>query len=157
MATALTVATFQAYAWNLEWLCDIPHNDEIARKQAQFLVWDGVSHPLSATFEKVNIIDKDCPFYLVHVVITSPGTEEARDRTSYLVCFKLREQTTEFRIVTVVQYASDPPTENEIIVDKRLNGWPVPPPWEAEDHLPRKIKGSGLGIVLEKSQSGSSP
>ena len=157
MVIALTVVTFQAYAGDLEWLSDVPYNDEIARRQAQFLVWNGVPHPLSAIFEKVEIIDKDWPFYLVHVVITSPRAGAARDRSSYLVCFKLKEQTTEFRIVTVVQYASNPPTEHEIIIDKRLNGWPVLPPWEAEEGLPRKIKDSGLGIVLERCRAGSSP
>ena len=59
---------------------------------------------LSATFEKVDIIDKDWPFYLFHVVISSPGLEKERDGNSYLVCFKLNEQTTEFRIVTVIHY-----------------------------------------------------
>ena len=116
MLTVLTVAIFQAKAGSLDWLLDVANSDEIARKQAQFLVWDGVSHPVSASFERVHIIDKDWPFYLVHVVIASPG-----DRSSYLVCFRLNEHTTEFRIVTVIQYASDPPTENEIMIDKRLN------------------------------------
>ena len=150
MLAALTVATFQTHAGSLDWLFIWANNDEIARKQAQFLVWDGVPHPVSASFEKVHIIDKDWPFYLVHVVIASPG-----DRSSYLVCFRLNEHTTEFRIVTVIQYASDPPTENEIMIDKRLNGWLVPPPWRAEDELPKKIKGSGLSIVLDKARPAS--
>ena len=155
MLTALTFATFQMDAGNLEWLLDVAKNDEIARKQAQSLVWDGVPHPLSAGFEKINILDKDWPFYLVHIVITSPGREAKRDRSSYLVCFRLNEHTTEFRIVTVIQYASDPPTDNEIAIDKRLNGWPVLPPWKAEDELPHLIKGSGLSIVLDKSRAAS--
>jgi hypothetical protein len=153
--TALTVATLQTYAGSLDWPFDVAGNDYIARRQAQSLVWDGVSHPLSASFEKVDIVDKAGPFYLLHVVITSPGTGSERHRSSYLVCFKLTERTTEFRIVTVIQYASDPPTEHEITIDKRLNGWPVSPPWRAEDDLPHKIKGSGLGIVLDKCRSGS--
>src|SRR4029077_18435833 len=101
--TALTVATFQTHAGTLDWLFDVANNDNIARRQAQSLVWDGVSHPVSARFEKVNIVDKDGPFYLFHVVLTSPGARAARDRSSYLVCFKLTERTTEFRIVTVIQ------------------------------------------------------
>src|SRR5204863_3740964 len=109
---ALTVAIFQTHAGSLEWLFDAANNDDIARRQAQFLVWDGVSHPFSASFEKVAIIDKDLPFYLFNVVITSPSAGAERDRSSYLVCFKLTEHTTEFRIVTVIQYASAPPTEN---------------------------------------------
>lgn len=153
--TALMVATYQADAGPLEWLFDIARNDEIAREQARFLVWDGVPHALSASFEKINIIDKDWPFYLFHVVITTPGSEVERDRSSYLVCFKLNEHTTEFRIVTVVQYASDPPTKNEITIDKRLNGWPVLPPWKPGDDLPHKIKGSGLSIVLDKCRARS--
>jgi len=56
--------------------------------------------------------------------------------------------------VTVIQYASDPPTESEITIDKRLNGWPVSPPWKAGDDVPYKIKGSGLSIVLDKSRAG---
>src|SRR6266480_2283244 len=124
---ALTVATFQTHAGSLDWLFDIVKNDEIARRQAQLLVWDGVPHPLSASFEKVHIVDKDWPFYLFHVVLTSPDAGAERDRSSYLVCFKLTERTTEFRIVTVIQNASDPPTENEITIDKRLNRWPVSP------------------------------
>ena len=134
--TALTVATFQTHAESLDWLFDVANNDNIARRQAQFLVWDGVSHPFSASFEKVDLVDRDGPFYLFHVVISSPGAGVGRDRSSYLVCFKLTERTTEFRIVTVIQNASDPPTENEITIDKRLNGWPVSPPWKAEDDLP---------------------
>jgi hypothetical protein len=153
--TALMIATLQTRADNFEWLFDITHNDEIARKQAQFLVWDGVPHALSANFEKTNIIDKDWPFYLFHIVIANAGPATQRDRSSYLVCFRLNEYTTEFRIVTVIQYASDPPTENEIAIDKRLNGWPVAPPWKVGDDLPRKIKGSGLTIVLDKSRAGA--
>ena len=152
---ALTVATFQTLAQSVDWIVDVANNDEIARREAQSLVWDGVSHPFSARFEKVNIVDKDWPFYLFHVVITSPGARGKRDRSSYLVCFKLTERTTEFHIVTVIQYASDPPTEHEITIDKRLNGWPVSPPWRAGDDLPHKIKGSGLGIVLDKRGAGS--
>src|SRR5207248_10960594 len=114
--TALTVATFQTHAGSLDWLFDVANNDNIARRQAQFLVWDGVSHPFSARFEKVDIVDKDGPFYLFHVVITSPGAGVKRDRSSYLVCFRLTARTTEFRRVTVIHYASDPPTEHEIAI-----------------------------------------
>ena len=153
--TALTVATFQTHAGSLDWLFDVANNDNIARRQAQFLVWDGVSHPFSASFEKVDILEKDWPFYLFNVVITSPGAGAERDRSSYLVCFKLTEHTTEFRIVTVIQYASDPPTEKEIAIDKRLNGWPVSPPWKAGDDLPYNIKPPGLSIVLDKAGAGS--
>ena len=153
--TAVTVATFQTRAGSLNWIFDAATNDKIAREQARFLVWDGVSHPLSARFEKVDLVDKDGPFYLFHVVITGPGVGVKRDRSSYLVCFKLTELTTEFRIVTVIQFASDPPTENEIAIDKRLNRWPVSPPWKAEDDLPRHIKPPGLSIVLDKSRTGS--
>ena len=153
--TALTVATFQMYAGSLDWLLDVVNNDNIARQQAQFLVWDGVPHPFSASFEKVDIIDKNWPFYLFNVVLTSPGAGVERDRSSYLVCFKLTEYTTDFRIVTVIQYASDPPTEDEIAIDKRLNRWPVSPPWEARDDLPSNIKPPGLSIVLDKARAGS--
>ena len=152
--TALTVATFQTHAGGLDWLFDAANNDDIARRQAQFLVWDGVPHPFSASFEKVDIVDKDWPFYLFHVVITSSGAGVQRDRSSYLVCFKLTERTTEFRIVTVIQNASDPPTENEIRIDKRLNRWPVSPPWKAGDDLPYNIKPPGLSIVLDKCRAG---
>jgi len=153
--TALTVAAFQTDAGSLDWLFDVVNNDHIARRQAKFLVWDGVPHSLSARFEKVDIVDKDWPFYLFHVVITSPGAGVERDHRSYLVCFKLTERTTEFRIVTVIQYASDPPTENEIMIDKRLNRWPVSPPWKAGDDLPQNIKLPGLSIVLDKCRAGS--
>jgi hypothetical protein len=153
--TTLTVATFQTHAGSLDWLIDFPNNDNIARRQAQLLVWDGVSHPLSASFEKVNIVDKDWPFYLFHVVITSLGAGVKRDRSSYLVCFKLTDRTTEFHIVTVIQYASDPPTEQEITIDKRLNRWPMSPPWKVGDDLPRNIKPPGLSIVLDKCRAGS--
>src|SRR5213593_3118223 len=152
---ALTVGTFQTHAGSLEWLFDVVNNHNIARQQAQFLVWDGVSHPFSARFEKVDIVDKDGPFYLFHVVITSPGTGVERDRSSYLVCFKLTERGIEFRIVPVIQNASDPPTQNEIAIDKRLNRWPVSPPWKAGDDLPNKNKPPGLSIVLDKSRAGS--
>jgi hypothetical protein len=155
MLTALTVATFQTHAGSLDWVFDVANNDNIARRQAQFLVWDGVSHPFSGSFEKVDIVDKDWPFYLFHVVMTSPGAGVERDRNSYLVCFKLTEDRTEFRIVTVIQYASDPPTENEIRIDKRLNRWPVSPPWKAGDDLPHNIKPPGLSIVLDKCRAGS--
>ena len=154
MLIALSIAMFQTHGGTLEGLLDAARNDEIAHEQAKFLVWDGAPHSFSAIFEKIMIIDKDWPFYLFHVVITSPGAEAKRDRSSYLVCFRLNERTTEFRIVTVIQYASDPPTENEIAIDKRLNGWPVSPPWEAKEDLPHKIKGSGLSIVLDKSRAG---
>src|SRR5436309_14103780 len=96
----LTVAIFQTHAGSLDLFFDAGNNDDFARKQAQFLVWDGVSHPLSASFEKVDLLDKDWPFYLFQVVITSPGAEVERDRNSYLVCFKLAERSTEFRIIT---------------------------------------------------------
>ena len=152
--TAVTVATFQTHAGILDWLFGAANNDDFARRQAQFLVWDGVSHPFSASFEKVNLVDKDWPFYLFHVVISSPGAGVKRDRNSYLVCFKLTERTTEFRIVTVIQNVSDPPTENEIAIDKRLNRWPVSPPWEVGDDLPHNIKPPGLNIVLDKSRAG---
>ena len=150
---ALTLGTFQAHAASLDWFFDTGNNDDFARKQAQFLVWDGVSHPGSASFEKVNMVDKDWPFYLFHVVLTSPRAGVKRDRSSYLVCFKLTERTTEFRIVTVIQNASDPPTSNEIAIDKRLNRWPIAPPWKAGDDLPRHIKPPGLNIVLDESRA----
>ena len=154
--TALTVAAFQTHTGSVDWNFDVAaNNDDTARREAQFLVWDGVPHPVPASFEKVDILDKDGPFYLFHVVLTSPGAGVERDRSSYLVCFRLTERATEFRIVTVIQYASDPPTENEIRIDKRLNRWPVSPPWRARDDLPHKIKGSGLGIVLDKRGAGS--
>lgn len=155
IVAALAAATFETHAGNLDWVFDVPNNDEIARGQAQFLVWDGVSHPPRAAFEKIEIVDKDWPFYLFHVVLSSPGRGGERDRSSYLVCFKLAESTTEFRILTVIQYASDPPTEQEITIDKRLNRWPVSTPWEVGDELPSKIKGSGLGIVLDKCRAES--
>ena len=104
---------------------------------------------------EVDIVDKDWPFYLFNVVITSPGAGVERDRSSYLVCFKLTEHTTEFRIVTGIQYASDPPTENEITIDKRPNRWPVSPPWKAGDDLPHNIKLPGLSIVSDKCRAGS--
>jgi hypothetical protein len=135
--TALTVATSQMRAGILDWLFDPVNKNEIARGQAKFLVWDGVPHPFSASFEKVNIIDKDGPFYLFHVVLSSPDAGVERDRKSYLVCFRLTEQATFFHILTVIQDASDPPTENEIAIDKRLNRWPVSPPLNAEDDLSR--------------------
>src|SRR5437762_2334251 len=131
--TALTIATLQTHAGSLDCLFDVTHNDDIARRQAQLLVWDGVPHPVSATFEKVHIVDKDWPFYLFHVVITGPCAGVERDRSSYLVCFKLTERATEFRILTVIQYSSDPPTEREIRIDKRLNRWPVYTPFETGD------------------------
>jgi hypothetical protein len=155
LLAALTVATFQTHAGSLDLLFDAVNNDEIARGQAKFLVWDGVSHSLSARFEKVDIIDKDGPFYLFHVVLASAGARAERDRASYLVCFKLTERATEFRIIPVIQYASDPPTANEIRIDKRLNRWPVSPPWGAEDDLPHNIKPPGLSIVLDKCRAGS--
>jgi len=153
--TVITVATFQMRAGILDWLFDAANNDVIARGQAQFLVWDGVPHPFSASFEKVNLVDRDGPFYLFHIVLTTPGAGVKRDRSSYLVCFKLTERGAEFRIVPVIQYASDPPTENEIAIDKRLNRWPVSPPWKAEEDLPHHIKPPGLSIVLDKARAGS--
>ena len=125
--TALTIAAFQTHAGILDWLFDAVNKDDIARSEAQFLVMDGVSHPSSARFEKVNLVDKDGLFYLFHVVLTTPGGGVDRYRKSYLVCFRLTEHATEFRILTVIQDASDPPTENEIAIDKRLNRWPVSP------------------------------
>jgi hypothetical protein len=153
--TALTVATFQTHAGSLDWLFDVANNDDIARSQAQSLVWDGVSHPFSARFEKVDIVDKDWPFYLFHVVLTSPGAGVERDSSSYLVCFRLTERATEFHIVTVIQYASDPPTKQEITIDKRLNRWPMLPPWKAGVDLPYNIKPPGLSIVLDMCRAGS--
>jgi hypothetical protein len=152
---AVTVAASQTHAGSLDWIFDVANNDDIARSQARLLIWDGVPHPLSASFEKVNIVDKDWPFYLFHVVITSPGVGKERDRGSYLVCFKLTERTTEFRIVTAIQYASDPPTKQEITIDKRLNGWPVSPPWKAGYDLPFNFKPLGLSIVLDKCRAES--
>ena len=151
--TALTVAISQTHAGSLDWLFSTIYNNGIAREQAQSLVWDGVTHPFSARFEKVNLVDKNGPFYLFHVVLTGPGAGAASERNSYLVCFRLTENRTEFRIVTVIQDASDPPTQNEIAVDKRLNRWPVSPPWNAEDDLPHNIKPPGLSIVLDKCRA----
>lgn len=125
--TALIIAAFQTRAGILDWLFDAVNKDDIARREAQFLVLDGVSHPSSVRFEKVNLVDKDGLFYLFHVVLTTPGGGVDRYRKSYLVCFRLTEHATEFRILTVIQDASDPPTENEIAIDKRLNRWPVSP------------------------------
>src|SRR5438552_15218764 len=116
--TALTVATFQTHAGSLDWLVDVVSKDNIACQEARFFVWDGVPHPFSASFEKVSMVDKDWPFYVFHVVLNSPDAGAKRDRNSYLVCFKLTEDRTEFRILTVIQNASDPPTPNEIAIDK---------------------------------------
>ena len=103
---------------------------------------------------KVDIVDKDGPFYLFHVVIASPGAGVERDRSSYLVCFRLTERATEFHIVTVIQYASDPPTGQEITIDKHLNRWPMAPPWKAAADLPHNIKPPGLSIVLDMCRAG---
>jgi hypothetical protein len=130
--TALTVATFQTRA-GIDWLFDPVNKDEIARREAQFLVLDGVSHPSAVNVEKVNIIEKNGRFYLFHVVLTTVGGEVDRYHKSYLVCFQLTPQATEFRILTVIQNASDPPTENEIATNKRLNRWPVSPPLKPAD------------------------
>jgi hypothetical protein len=56
---ALAVARFQARAGSLDWLFGIAGNDDVARREAQSLVRDGVSHSVSASFEKVNIVDKN--------------------------------------------------------------------------------------------------
>jgi hypothetical protein len=133
--TALTIAAFQTRAGILDWLFDAVNKDDMARREAQFLVMDGVSHPSSVRFEKVNLVDKDGPFYLFHVVLAPPGGAVDRYRKSYLVCFKLTERATEFRILTVIQDASDPPTENEVAINKRINRWPVSPPLKAVDDL----------------------
>jgi len=153
--TAVTVATFQTHAGSLDLRFDVANNDNIAREQARFLVWDGVPHPLSASFDKVDIVDKDWPFYLFHVVLTSPGAGVKRDCSSYLVCFRLTERATEFHILTVIQNASDPPTKDEIAIDKRLNKWPVSPPWKEGDDLPRHIKPPGFNIVLDMCRAES--
>ena len=153
--TALMVATCQTHAGILDWFFGVANNDDIARREAQSLVWDGVSPPRSARFEKVNIVDKAWPFYLFHVVVSSPGAGAQRDRSSYLVCFKLMEHSTDFHIVTVIQYASDPPTKQEIAIDKRLNRWPMSPPWKTEDDLQYKIKPPALNIVLDMCRAGS--
>jgi hypothetical protein len=153
--TALTVATFQAPAGILDWFFGAVSDDDTARKEAKFFVMDGVPHDASASFEKVDIVDKDGPFYLFHVVLTSPGAGVERDRSSYLVCFKWSERVTEFRILTAIQYASDPPTENEIATDKRLNRWPASPPYETGDELPCHIEPPGLSILLDKCRAGS--
>lgn len=152
---AVMGGTFQAYAGTLDWLFGVANSDDIARKQARFLVWDGVPHSLSAIFKKVDIVDKDWPFYLFHVVMTSQDARGERVGSSYLVCFKLTEYTTQFHILTGIQYASDPPTEQEITIDKRLNKWPVSSPWRAEDDLPHKIRPPGLSILLDKCRAGS--
>src|SRR5207244_12406302 len=78
--TAVTVATFQTHAGSLEWLFDGVNNDNIARRQAQFLVWDGVSHRFSESFEKVNLVEKDWPLYLFQFVISSPCAGVQRSR-----------------------------------------------------------------------------
>src|SRR5204863_9468257 len=109
--TALTAAISEMHAGSLDWIFDVANNDAIARREAQFLVRDGVPHSFSASFEKVNIVDKDGPFYLFHVVLTSPSVGVDPDRSSYRVCFRLTERATEFRILTVIQNASDPRTE----------------------------------------------
>jgi hypothetical protein len=150
---ALTIAMFETHAGSLDWIFDPVNIDKIARSQAQFLVWDGVSHHSLATFEKIQVLDKDGPFYLFHVVLTSPGAGKEPDRSSYLVCFRLTESTTEFRILTVIQNASNPPTQNEIAIDKALNRWPVSPPWTSGDDLPHHITPPGLDIVLDKSRA----
>ena len=131
--TVLTVATSQTRAGILDWLFDPINKDEIARREAQFLVLDGVSHPSAVNIEKVNMVDKDGPYYLFHVVLTTPGGGVDRYRKSYLVCFRLTPQATEFRILTVIQDASDPPTETEIATNKHLNRWPVSPPLKPAD------------------------
>jgi hypothetical protein len=154
--TLITVTiAIQSPAASLDWLFDVANNDNIAREQAQFLVWDGVPHPFSAHFEKVNIVDKEWPFYLFHIVIVSPGAGAEPDHGSYRVCFRLTERTTEFHIVTVIQYASDPPTEHEITIDKRLNRWPMSPPWKEGMDLPHNIKPPGLSIVSDMCRRGS--
>src|SRR5262249_4631638 len=104
--TALAVVAPQTPAGILDWLFDPVNKDEIARREAQFLVMDGAPHPSSARFEKVNIVEKDGPFYLFHVVLSTSRGGLTRNRKSYLVCFKLTEHATEFRILTVIQDAS---------------------------------------------------
>lgn len=153
--TALTLAAFQTDAGIFDWFFGAVNDDDTARKEAEFFVMDGVSHHALARVEKVTIIDKYGPFYLFHVVLTSPGAGVERDRSSYLVCFKWTERVTEYRILTAIQYASDPPTENEIATDKCLNRWPSSPPYETGNDLPRHIEPPGLSILLDMCRAGA--
>ena len=152
--TALTVATFQTHAGRLDWLFDVANNDNMARTQAQSLVGWCVASPLSAFRE-----GRDCRQRLAFLSLSrcnhGSGAGVERDRSSYLVCFKLTERITEFHIVTVIQYASTPPTEQEITMDKRLNRWPMSPPWKAGVDLPHNIKPPGLNVVLDMCRAGS--
>src|SRR5437773_10013227 len=68
--TALTVTTFQTDAGSLDGLFDAANNDVIARGQAECLVWDGVWHPVSASLERVDLLDTDGPLYMFEVVLT---------------------------------------------------------------------------------------
>jgi hypothetical protein len=79
--TALTVATFQTDAGNLDWLLGVANHDDIARREAKSLVWDGVSHLPSARFEKVDIVDKDWLF--ISFTLFSPV--QAREQNAIAV------------------------------------------------------------------------
>src|SRR5437762_14360763 len=90
--TVLTVATCQMCAGILGWRSDPVNNDTIARIQAQFLVWDGVSHSLSASLEKRDVVDVDWLVYLFHVVLPSPSGGVARHLGRFPVCFRLPDR-----------------------------------------------------------------
>src|SRR5262249_46348605 len=148
--TALTVTTFQTYAGRLDWLFMLLTTVLLARDKPNS--WCGIVGriPARPSLRREVFLNEVGLFFFFNFVLTS-----GVNRSSYLVCFKLTEIGTEFRIIPVIQYASNPPTQNEIAIDKRLNRWPVSPPWEAGDDLPHKIKPPGLSIVLDKSRARS--
>jgi hypothetical protein len=75
--TAVAVAAFQTRAGILDCVFDAVNKDEIARLEAEFLVMDGVSHPSSATFTKVQLVDKDGTFTCFTLSLPAQAPEHA--------------------------------------------------------------------------------
>jgi hypothetical protein len=124
LAALTGAATVQIHAGIFDFLFG-GSPDSIAAGHAKQFVADFLSKPNEAVFEKVDIVEKDGPLYLFHVVVTAPSAGAERARLSYLVCFKLDGGDAKFNKGIAVQDASDPPTKEEVILMKAVNGWPL--------------------------------
>jgi hypothetical protein len=103
-----------------------PSSSQRAIDAAYDLLEKNLTSPATAQKISGEVVAKQPPYYLVHLVVDSQNEFAATVRTSALVSVELvgSGQQFKYNVLTAIQESSNPPLGIEIELVKQLNGWP---------------------------------